>query len=95
MEQEKNKNTESRSKRKWWVSAQPTYSPQGNGLQAPGWNPTRMITKGAGIVKGWEAKQDLKCIPDTFTHNKNDTITDPLAHQQMNQNSPYPIGDRA
>ena len=24
-------------------------------------------TQGAGIVKGWEDKQDQGCIPDTFT----------------------------
>ena len=26
-------------------------------------------TQGAGIVKGWEDKQDCRYIPDTFTEN--------------------------
>ena len=53
-------------------------------------HPTRMITQGAGIVKGWEAKEDQECIPYTFKYNKNDTTEDPLASPQMNLNSPYP-----
>ena len=39
-------------------------------------HPTRRITQGVGIVKGWEGKQDHKRIPDTFTYNKNYTILD-------------------
>ena len=41
--------------------------------------PTWSITQGASIIEGWEAKQDDERLPDTCTHNKNDTIVDPLA----------------
>ena len=40
-----------RGKRKWWVLAQPPYSPQGNGKQS----------------RDWEDKQDCGRIPNTFT----------------------------
>ena len=46
-------------------------------------------TQGAGIVKGWEDKRDR--IPDTFTYNKNNTITGPLTPHQLNPDSPHPI----
>ena len=45
-------------------------------------HPTRKIAQGAGVVKGWEDKQDHKHIPDTFTY-KNDTITEPQDPQQI------------
>ena len=51
-------------------------------------HPTRRITQGAGIVKGWEAKQVHERIPDTFTYNKSDTIAGPLTPKQVNSNSP-------
>ena len=37
----------------------------------------RRITQKAGIITGWEAKQDQGYIPDTFTYS-NDKIADSL-----------------
>ena len=59
-------------KRKWWVLAQlPYYSKETGAVTQGG---TRGLdhlmwrrTQGADIVKGWEDKRDLRCIPDTFT----------------------------
>ena len=34
-------------------------------------------TQGASIIKGWEDKQDLGHIPDTFTSNNNNTSMGP------------------
>ena len=42
-------------------------------------HPTRRQTQGAGIDKGWEAKQDHEHIPVTFTCNKNVTCHSPLS----------------
>ena len=39
-------------------------------------HPTRRIIQGAGIDKGWEAKQDYGHVLDAFTYNKNDSIAD-------------------
>ena len=55
-----------RVKRKWWVIAQPPYSPpmvETTGID----HPMRRITQGTGIIKGWEEKRDHGHIPDTLT----------------------------
>ena len=72
--------------RKWWILAQPPFSPQETEGSYPGWNYgireiyhlTRRRTQGVGIVKGWEDKRDRARIPDTFTKNKNNTSVGPL-----------------
>ena len=59
--------------RKWWVSAHPSHSLQGNARKSPEWKPagdrppTRKIPGRTSIIKGWEDKRDLGRIPDTFT----------------------------
>ena len=83
-------------KRKWWVLAQPPYSPQGNRRHSPRVEPFKQGNRppdveGNGIVKGRENKWDHGRIPDTLMQNKKNTSVGPLITQQLNPDSPHPI----
>ena len=71
------KHREVKVKRNLGFLVQPPYSPQIDGRQSLEVettgidHPTRRITLGTGIVKGWEV------TPDAFTQKKNNTSTAP------------------